>query len=367
MSNPRSNEKLSNVDIADRNRLFEKILDHVADPVFVKDRDHRWIYGNSAFWDIMGGEKEQFLGQSDYAFFPKEEADVFWEKDNKVFETGEIDVNEEFLTDARGFKHVISTKKARFSDRGDPVLVGIIRDITALKEMDRMKDDFISMVSHELRTPLTSIRASLELLASEAVNVTADEMRSMVTIALRNTARLERIVNQILELEKIKAGKLPMHIMPIQLEPFISRCIEDNAVYGHKYGVVFEFSAPKEELYALADESSLSQVITNLLSNAAKFSHRDSKVTLTIERHAQASVVIRIKDQGVGIPEEFRSRIFGRFHRAETVNTTQRDGTGLGLNISKQLIEAMNGSIDYESQKGKGSVFCIYLPCPDVI
>ena len=202
-------------------RLFEGILDHIADPVFVKDRNHCWIYGNHAFWEIMGGEPEKFLGKSDYDFFPKEESDVFWEKDNQVFETGETVLNEEFFTDAKGVQHIISTKKALFINHNEPVLVGIIRDITVLKEMDRLKNDFVSMVSHELRTPLTSIRASLELLTSSAIDLSSEEVLNMVNIALRNTGRLEKIVTQILDLEKIKSGKMQLNITPVALSPLL--------------------------------------------------------------------------------------------------------------------------------------------------
>ena len=120
---------------------LKNMLDNIADPIFVKDQNHRWIDGNRAFWELMGGPKEQFIGKTDYDFFPKDEADVFWEKDNKVFESRKTVINEEFLTDHQGVKHTISTKKALFlNEKGEQVLVGIIRDITAEKELEALKN-----------------------------------------------------------------------------------------------------------------------------------------------------------------------------------------------------------------------------------
>ncbi len=160
---------------------LKNMLNNIADPIFVKDRNHCWIDGNRAFWELMGGPPEKFLGKSDYDFFPKEEADVFWEKDNMVFQTNQSVVNEEYLTDQNGAKHIISTKKTLFlNESGEPVLVGIIRDITAQRELEMLK-------SH---MEANAIGQKLGVLLEKT-----DQQKRMYETALSNTADFNYVFN----------------------------------------------------------------------------------------------------------------------------------------------------------------------------
>ena len=343
--------------------LLKEILDHVADPIFVKDKQHRWIYGNQAFTDIMGVKPKNYLNKSDYDFFPKEEADVFWKKDNDVFNSDTIDVNEEHLTDAHGNGHIISTKKTRlFLSEDEAVLVGIIRDVTAAKEVERLKDEFISMVSHELRTPLTSIRASLEILSTCMAGKLPNDMQNLLQIACRNSESLERIINEILDFEKIGSGKECLQIMPIHLGEFLTRVLLENCIYGQKYNVRFKLGSIPDDMFVLADESKLMRVMSNLLSNAAKFSPSGATVDLIVTSKSTDKVCIQIQDYGSGIPEKFRAHIFGRFAQADSSNTRKHEGTGLGLYITKQLVEAMHGAISFDSEENRQTTFYVELP-----
>jgi PAS domain S-box-containing protein len=342
--------------------LLKSILDHVADPVFVKDRQHRIIYGNRALSEMIGLPPSKYLGKDDYEFFPKEEADVFWKKDNKVFETGEVDLNEEHLTDSNGRHHIISTKKTLCTVAGhEPVIVGITRDVTAFKEIERLKNEFIAMISHELRTPLTSIHASLALLASGKVCDLPPETDVIMQIAYKNSERLVRLVNEILDIEKIEAGMLRPEIRPIPVDHFLVQAIAENSAYGHKYGIAFELEGAPKNCYVMADVNRLMQVLANLLSNAAKFSKRGASVHLSATVSPKGRVCFQIRDFGAGIPEKFHSTIFDKFSQGDTSSTRRHSGSGLGLNISKKLVEVMGGEIYFRSKMGEGTTFYVEL------
>ena len=345
------------------NNLLKTILDHVADPVFVKDRQHRIIYGNRALSEMMGLPPSRYLGKNDHTLFPKEQVEVFWKKDNQVFDTGEVDLNDEYLTDSHGQVHIISTKKTRCIIAGhEPVIVGVSRDVTALKEVERLKSDFIAMMSHELRTPLTSIHASLALLASGSVCQMPPETEIMMKIAYTNSERLVRLVNEILDIEKIEAGMVHFTMGALPVEQFLTQAVEENYAYGQKYGVSFELGKTPTNCYVVADANRLMQVLTNLLSNAAKFSKPGSKVSISSRLLVADRVRIQVRDSGLGISAKFRSKIFEKFSQDDTSITRQQGGTGLGLNIAKKLVEAMGGRINFQSKLGKGSTFSVDLP-----
>ncbi len=343
--------------------LLKNILDHVADPIFVKDRDHRIIYGNQALSEMMGIPASEYVGKNDYELFPKEQVEVFWERDNQVFETGEVDENEEYLTDSQGKRHILSTKKTRCTIAGhEPVIVGITRDVTAFKEVERLKNDFIAMISHELRTPLTSIHASLALLSSGVVCDLPPQTENMMKIAYKNSERLVRLVNEILDIEKIEAGMMYPQIEPIPVASFLAQAIEENSAYGKKHGVKFLLGDIPEDCTLLADTNRLMQVLANLLSNAAKFSKRGGKVIVAATQMKNEIVRLEVSDDGMGIPDKFRNQIFEKFSQGDASITRSQEGTGLGLNISKKLVEAMGGEIGFQSKFGKGTTFYINFP-----
>ncbi|NBX04178.1 MAG: PAS domain-containing sensor histidine kinase [Alphaproteobacteria bacterium] len=343
--------------------LLKSILDHVADPIFVKDSEHRLIYGNKALSEILGRIPEEYIGKNDKELFPSEQVEVFWEKDNHVFETGEVDVNEERLTDSHGKMHVISTKKTRCTMGGHkPVIVGISRDVTALKEVERLKNEFIAMISHELHTPLTSIHASLALLSSGTVCELPKETEVMMNIAYKNSERLVRLVDEILDIEKIEAGMLHPRTEVLCIAKFLAQAIEENSAYGQKYNVLFKLGEVPVQCLVVADANRLMQVMANLLSNAAKFSKRGGKVVVLASVTRKSRVRIEVRDSGAGISDKFRSRIFQKFSQGDTSATRQHSGTGLGLSITKKLVEAMSGEISFTSKLGKGTSFFVELP-----
>jgi PAS domain S-box-containing protein len=245
--------------------------------------------------------------------------------------------------------------------------LGILADITERKKMERMKDEFISTVSHELRTPLTSIRGSLGLLAGGVLGPLSDKAAGMVQIAHQNSERLVRIINDILDIEKIEAGKIELHSQNIALGALLAQAIEVNKSYTDKYQVRLHLESLPAGIAAVADPDRLMQVVTNLLSNAAKFSPPGSRIHIRANRQA-SRVRIEVEDHGTGIPEEFRPHVFEKFAQADGSTSRRFEGTGLGLSISRQLLEAMGGSIGFQSTTGRGTTFHIELPgAPDTV
>ena len=238
---------------------------------------------------------------------------------------------------------------------------GTATDVTKREELNRLKDEFISTSSHELRTPLTSIRASLGLIVGGAVGDVPEKAMDLIKIAETNSLRLLALVNDILDMEKIEAGQLEYAFEPIDLSDVLPKAIEANEAYGIEFGVDFQLEPIEPNSWVNGDETRLNQVITNLLSNAAKFSDRSGEVKIAVTQMGQ-HYRLSVSDQGPGIPADFRTQIFEKFTQVDGSNTRRTSGTGLGLSISKAIVEKHDGQIDFESELGKGTTFFIDLP-----
>lgn len=239
--------------------------------------------------------------------------------------------------------------------------LGIASDISERKKIDRMKNEFVSTVSHELRTPLTSIRGSLGLVAGGIAGEISAQAKSLIDIAYKNSERLVRLINDILDVEKIESGNMDLELKPQDLMSLIDQSIEANRSYGDTYGVSFKVTEAMHGTQVNVDHDRLMQVMANLLSNAAKFSPANGEVEIAV-RQGKRGVRVMVMDKGSGIPEAFHDRIFQKFSQADSSDTRQKGGTGLGLSISKAIIEKMGGEIGFESTAGSGTVFYFELP-----
>ncbi|GHG73759.1 hypothetical protein GCM10010919_26870 [Alishewanella longhuensis] len=246
-------------------------------------------------------------------------------------------------------------------DNPEQILVGSVQDVTDRMLLQQMKDAFISTVSHELRTPVTAISGAITLLNSGKLGEVPAFMQKLLAVAERNSKRLSQLINDLLDIEKLTAGKMPFAIRPLRVENELLQAAENIQPFAHQQKVNINYQCPDATLSVAADALRLQQVLTNLLSNAIKFSPLDSQVWLSAKQVGD-TIQFAIKDHGDGIAPEFRSRVFERFAQADGSNLRQSGGTGLGLAICKELVQQMHGDISFETETGKGTTFYFYLP-----
>ena len=237
---------------------------------------------------------------------------------------------------------------------------GFITDITQRKHLEQMKNEFVSTVSHELRTPLTSIAGSLGLINGEALGPVPNAMREMLSIAQSNSQRLRQLIDDLLDMDKLLAGKMNFIPQQLDIDSFLAECVTSHQGFARQHDVQLTYTGgPVAQI--TADPMRLQQVLSNLLSNALKFSPAGSQVLLSAQALG-GQIRILVVDQGPGVPAEFVDRLFEKFSQADASDRRQKGGTGLGLAISKELMERMGGCIGFYPRPGGGSVFWVELP-----
>lgn len=246
--------------------------------------------------------------------------------------------------------------------RGEVVgYLGVARDITELKRIERQKSEFMATISHELRTPLTAINGSLGLVVNGATGEVTEKTQKLLSIAYKNSERLIYLVNDLLDMEKLAAGKMQFNLQWHALQPLVEEAIEQNSAFVNQYGVSCRLMVEGPKVWVNVDAQRLAQVLANYLSNAAKFSSINDVINVHI--HAQEHFVrVSVVDQGIGIPSEYHEQIFQKFYQVDSSDSRQKSGTGLGLSICKDIIERMGGQVGFESVDKQGSVFFFDLP-----
>jgi len=244
--------------------------------------------------------------------------------------------------------------------RGAQHFTGIVRDITDLKQVDRLKSEFVSTVSHELRTPLTSIRGVLGLITGGAFGELSGQLQQMIELAQNNAIRLATLVDDLLDMEKLQSGQIEFKYERISLTDIVTKSVETNQPFAERHKAAFNITHAEPNAFISGDFGRLTQVLSNLLSNAAKFSPEGGNIEISLEPCA-TGYQVNVSDNGPGIPDEFKDRIFDRFTQVDGSDTRGKGGTGLGLNISKQIIDAHDGTIGLASNPEGGAKFYFTL------
>jgi PAS domain S-box-containing protein len=265
-------------------------------------------------------------------------------------------------------RHLITGKDVDISIAAAPIesngIVGavlVIRDITALQELDRKKDEFLSVASHELRTPLTTIKGYTQLLAQTVDDLSRDERSTYLNAVLGEIDRMMGLISELLDVSRIETNRLQIHPQPVRWLEFLER--RASAFRVQNPARVFVFEPAIEEVIVQADPDRMRQVVDNLLSNATKYSPDSTPIDVSV-RIEDGSMLTSVSDGGIGIPKDEIPRLFERFHRARNVSSRYYGGLGLGLYIAKAIVEAHKGSISIESEEGRGACFTVKLPLP---
>lgn len=345
-------------------RQQEILLDSVADGICGVDRDGVVSFMNPAAGRLLAAEPSSLIGMPIHdllhGFAPEgsrcgENCPIRQAASRPVTSAGDEKI---YRSDGAAFpaEYVLTP----LVDQGQ--LAGFVlsfRDISQRFALDRMKDEFISTVSHELRTPLTSIRGALGLLSSGVLNQGTEKTGNLLRIAMSNSDRLVRLINDILDLERIQSGREPLAFRPVQLGELVRQAIESMQPVAESAGVQLIHDATQVEI--AADPDRLLQVLINLLSNAVKFSPPNSTVSVML-RPGVTGVTMSVIDHGRGIPADKLEAIFGRFQQVDASDAREKGGTGLGLAICRTIVLQHSGRIWAERNPLRGSTFRVYLP-----
>jgi PAS domain S-box-containing protein len=383
---------------------FAGILEIADDAIISIDKHQRITLYNQGAEKIFGYSAEEIIGQPLDVLLPISSVQVH-RQHVKEFGTGTAQARRMgerrpiFGRRKDGTEFPAEASISRLDRGEEQVFTVILRDITERQKVDRMKDEFISVVSHELRTPLTSIQGSLGMLASGLLSADSERGRRLLQIAVDSTDRLVRLINDILDIERIESGKVQMEMKPCDVSDLIERSVNEVQGLADKAQIILSVS--KRSVQIMADGDRIIQTLTNLLSNAIKFSNPGSTVwlstevvdnvpealkpqppKLSIQNSACSSLpappsplpppsasptpspllLFTVKDQGRGIPADKLESIFERFQQVDASDSRHHDGTGLGLTICRSIVQQHGGEIWVESTPGKGSTFYFTLP-----
>jgi PAS domain S-box-containing protein len=345
-------------------RQQEILLDSVADGIFGVDRNGLVRFANPAAVRLLGAPAASMIGRPVHELLHGaapatsqcgEDCALRYASTHRRSWTGEDTVyrGDGTTFPAECFLNPI-LDEGHFSGS-----VLSLRDISQRYALDRMKDEFVSTVSHELRTPLTSIRGALGLLSSGMLGQISDKASNLLRIALSNSNRLVRLINDILTLERTQSGREPLVLRPVQMSEIVRQAIDGMQVVAEEASVLLV--SDKTQVEVVADPDRLLQVLTNLLSNAIKFSPPNSAVSVVM-RPSAGGVTLSIIDQGRGIPPDKLEVIFGRFQQVDATDSRLKGGSGLGLAICSAIVLQHNGRIWAERNPVRGSTFRVFLP-----
>ncbi len=354
-------------------RESNSILESVGDGIYGLDLKGNVTVVNSAAAQMLGYKPQEMMGRNmhqmihhtkaDGTPYPDEESPV----QRTIAELATVRVGNEVFWRKDGtcipVEYVARPQIEAASDGSDSKAVGVViafTDTTERRALDKMKDEFISTVSHELRTPLTSLRAALGLVTGGALTARPEKMRQMLEIALGNTDRLVRLVNDILDLERISSGKSDLQLTLSRAEDLLERAASLQHAAASKADI--QISCRGGDVEVWADPDRILQALTNLISNAIKFSPAGSRIELGAKRIDEAEAEIEVTDHGRGIPADKLEHIFERFQQVDASDSRTMGGTGLGLAICRSIITQHNGRIWATSEPGEGTTFHFTLP-----
>lgn len=367
-----------------QHHLLTYFMDHIPDVIYFKDRKGKLVMVNRSHAKGLNLTPEQVAGKTDFDLFPKKRAERMIKDDLKVMKTGKPIIDKvERATRPDGVDNYVSTTKIpRFDSKGNVIgLMGITRDIThrmqfenlkekrmhiekkleALKELNQIKSEFISTVSHELRTPLAIVKQLIELVFDETIGPLDDKQKEVLAKARNNIDRLKNIIDELLDISRIEGKRLRLHYSVVNLSDLIQESEEFFKRLAAERSIELRYHLPKKEINIFIDAERIVQVISNLIGNAIKFTEENGKIDVEV-KIIDDKVRVGIIDTGIGIAKDDLPRLFGKFVQVSRSASDEKKGVGLGLSITKELVERHGGEIWAESSLGVGSKFYFTLP-----
>jgi PAS domain S-box-containing protein len=332
---------------------YRQLVEQAADAILIVDSEAVCVDGNTRAAQILGRPRNEIPGLPLSAFVHSETGGPVL----PMLRYGHVTTGEFWVARPDGSRVAVEVRATMLDDGRVQV---IARDVSERKEVERVKDEFVSVVSHELRTPLTSIRGALGLLAAGRLDDAPDKRKRMLDLAAANTDRLIRLINDILDIERMRSGGLTFDRTELRAPDLVSNAVEAMRPIADRAHVALRTQGV-EDLHIFADPDRMAQTLTNLIDNAIKFSPRDSSIEISARRDGRFAL-FEVRDRGRGIPPAMRDSVFNRFQQVDNSDSREKGGTGLGLAICRSIVEQHGGRIWVESEVGQGSSFRFTIP-----
>jgi PAS domain S-box-containing protein len=357
-----NNEELA--ESADNLQKFKLAVDNVEEHVVITDADGKVLYANEAVEKITGFPLNEVIGTKAGTLWGKLMSKEVYEKLWYTLKVEKKSFRDEFLNHRKnGEKYTAEAAISIIKNEKGEVkyMVGIERDITKAKEVDRMKTEFISLASHQLRTPLSAMKWYLEMLLAGDVGNLNEEQESFIKKVDMSNERMIDLVNSLLNVSRIESGRIMIEPQPTDIKQLIKEVVIDLGSKIKEKDHNFVVSIADNLPLVSIDPKLIRQVIQNLLTNAIKYTAEKGEINVFVSKDS-TDIIIQISDNGFGIPEKEKDKVFNKFYRGENIIQKETDGNGLGLYLVKAIIESSKGKVWYESKENKGTTFWISLP-----
>jgi PAS domain S-box-containing protein len=355
-----------------------QVVNSVQSPVFVKDEQLRFVLTNEAFCALVGRPNDSLLGLTDYDIVPREQAAFFQDIDRKVLSTGAPYETEEMLTSADGAEYWLFTRKSTVKvASGERYLVGIISDITQRKRMEkdlraakakaedanRAKSMFLANMSHELRTPLNAVIGFAEIIKDELLGaINEPRYREYAADIHSSGNHLLRVINDILDMTKVEAGTYQLREDVFDVAKVVGEAVAQVQNLAARNELTVRIEMADGMPFLFADERCLRQVLINFLSNAIKFTPKGGDVAASARLEPDGGIAITVADTGIGMAQDDIPQALAPFQQLEGSHSRKHEGTGLGLSLTKAMVELHDGSLRVVSKVGAGTTVTAHFP-----
>ncbi len=344
-----------------RHRL-EVILNSTAESILAIDKTGTILIANQAAGELVAGNIADLVGKNVREIFAWKRSNGDFNIDYNVTETRVFPDMQ--YTDKAGNEHFVKVLVAPVSggqDQATAQSIVTIHDETKSRELEDMKIDFVSMAAHELRTPLAAIRGYLELISYKEGKTADTDTTTYIHQALKSATELGGLINNLLDVTRIERGTLTLHFEKTDLASLVMQAIKESQFVAKDKNITLQYEGPQQDCFVTGDPIALREVVNNLLANAVKYTERDGNVAVSLALENQ-DYIVRVTDTGIGIPSKALPNLFTKFYRVHGGLDSGSTGTGLGLYISKSIMERHHGTISVQSEVGKGSTFSFTVP-----